>query len=189
MKGKGPMETYFVAPATRSRQHQAKARSSPDLNVSCTSVAASNCKEINSNDTPDKGVPNALGRQVPLHPYSLMFESSAAETAFQEEYATNNLQVANASSVLVILFLLLLVCLTGCWFWLRFLNNELPVQTLAYDGSATEAEDDRERQMQLAWLIVVGNTLLAAIMVVQLQCSASVPKGIKRYLMVPRGTT
>jgi magnesium-transporting ATPase (P-type) len=112
--------------------------------------------------------------QAPLQPYSLAFGSSAAETVFQEEYAKNNLQAANSSAVLVILFLLVLVCLTGCWFWLRFLATNLGGRYHAHDGSGSVVDDDGddEREMQLAWLIVVGNTLVAVIMVVQLHCSA-----------------
>lgn len=172
VKGKGPMETFLVAEKSRSGQHQAKEDLLQSATSSCTVVAVSSSQGSTNGDAVDKRVPTSSRLQVPLQPYSLAFESSASETAFQEEYANTNLRVANASVVLVILFLLVLVCLTGCWFWLRSLVTKVTGKYLGNDGSGTFFEDDSEREMQLAWLIVVGNTLLSVILVVQLQYSA-----------------
>ena len=172
VKGKGPMETFLVVEKSRSGQHQAKEDLLQNATPSCTVVVASSSQGSTNGDAVDEHVPTSARLQVPIQPYSLAFESSAAETAFQEEYAKNNLRAANASAVLVILFLLVFVCLTGCWFWLRFLVAEVPGEYPARDGSGTVVEDDSEREMRLAWLIVVGNTLLSVTLVVQLQYSA-----------------
>lgn len=171
VKGKGLMETFLVSQTTRSQVHEAKKHLLSCRSSSCVVDATpkSSDKGKTSGSTALSVQPSQF--QVPLQPFSLTFKTSAVETTFREEYSKVNLQVANASLVLVILFLLSLVCLTGCWFWFYFFAAELRWQSLQNDGSATAAEDDNERKMQLAWLIVVGNTLIAVTMVVQLQCS------------------
>ncbi len=176
VKGKGPMETFLVAETTRTGRHQANEPSLTSVGSSSTVVVASDSRASANTDTVGQRATSSGRLQVVLQPYSLAFETSAAETAFQQEYAKNNLRVANSSAVLVILFLLVLVCLTGCWFWLSFLARTSMDGRYhrAHDGSGSlvgDDDNDTEREMQLAWLIVVGNTLVAVIMVVQLHCS------------------
>ena len=171
VKGKGLMETFLVSQMLgRPAAHQTVAPLPLCASPPCALVLAASDEKGPRRCADEE--PKSAPLQVPLQPYSLVFKSSAAEIAFRKEYTKTNLSVATASAVLVIMFLLSFVFLTGCWAWVHFLGAAETSDRDSDEGGSGNGVEDYERQMQLAWLVVVGNTLLAATMIVQVQCSA-----------------
>ena len=178
VKGKGLMDTFLVS-QTLGKLAQAGSvlHDSVSALPSCSgelcpvveTAAQTTTEPTTPTVTIDPPSQTLAPMQVPLQAFSLFFESIASEAAFRTEYNATNLSVANSSAVLAMMFLLSFVFLTACWAWNQ---DELTGGDFGNGSDAEAKQDDYERQMWLAWLVVIGNTSLAATMALQVQCVA-----------------